>query len=399
MTKLHQPRLSYYRALLFCAVALGGNVTAQEQGTAPKALVAAVDRFVQKLGITADSPGVAVLIHQPGRLHFQKGYGLANLQSGARITPDTLFELASCSKPFTATALLLLHDRGLLSIDDPVQKTIPELPSYGSKDTIHIRDLLEHTSGLPEYFDFADPPQRNPGYWVNADYLDQFAKQQADFPLQCRTGSKHLYCNSNYLLLASIVQRVAKKSFGQFLKEEIFTPLGMAETFVYESPSAVPLGAEPRFNRALGYEWRAKKQRWAPSWGTPPDRSEKVLVVGDGSIWSNLTDMVKWDAAVRQKKLLKAETWDLALSPAKTRRGALIDYGLGWSIYADKQGRVYGLGHDGSWGGFENSYYHHRGTNRSTVILSNHDTMDVDALWTALDALVERHLNAAKGGP
>jgi CubicO group peptidase (beta-lactamase class C family) len=188
------------------------------------------------------------------------------------------------------------------------------------------------------------------------------------------------------------VQRVAKKSLGQFLHEEIFVPAGMEHTFVYESPQAVPEIVAARFNRALGYEWSEKKELWKPAWGTPPDRTEKVLVVGDGSVWSNLEDMAKWDSAVRARKFLKPETWKLALTPAKTRKGKSTGYGLGWWTYADDDGKVYGYGHDGTWAGFENSYYRHLGTNRSTVILSNRDTLDTDELWEALDELVEKHL-------
>jgi CubicO group peptidase (beta-lactamase class C family) len=332
------------------------------------------------------------LICVPGKLLFQKGYGLANVARETRITPGTVFELASCSKPFTATAVLLLHDRGLLSIEDDVRDYIPELPEYDSETPILIRDLLQHTSGLPEYFDFEDVPRRNKTYWVNEDYLSQFAAQQADFPLQFRSGSKFDYCNSNFLLLASLVQRVAKKSLGRFLHDEIFVPTGMEHTFVYESPQSVPEVADARYAHALGYEWNEKKEGWKPVWGTPPDRQEKVLVVGDGSVWSNLEDMAKWDSAVRARKFLKPETWKLALTPAKTRKGKSTGYGLGWWTYADDDGKVYGYGHDGTWGGFENSYYRHLGTNRSTVILSNRDTLDTDELWEALDELVEKHL-------
>ena len=381
------------KRLVWLLLGLVVTVDVSAEDAAPsKALVAAVDRLVAKTGIDATSPGVAILIRVPGKLLFQKGYGLANLAQETCITPGTVFELASCSKPFTATAVLLLHDRGLLSIEDDVRDYIPELPEYDSETPILIRDLLQHTSGLPEYFDFEDVPRRNKTYWVNEDYLSQFAAQEADFPLQFRSGSKFDYCNSNFLLLASLVQRVAKKSLGRFLHDEIFVPAGMEHTFVYESPQAVPEIADARYAHALGYEWSEKKELWKPAWGTPPDRQEKVLVVGDGSVWSNLEDMAKWDSAVRARKFLKPETWKLALTPAKTRKGRSTGYGLGWWTYADDDGKVYGYGHDGTWGGFENSYYRHLGTNRSTVILSNHDMMDTDELWTALDELVEKHL-------
>ena len=375
--------------LLCCA--LSGAVLADDVRPS-KELVAAIDRLVAKQGIDDESPGVAILIHVPGKLHFQKGYGLADVKNETAITPTTLFELASCSKPFTATAVLILMDRGLLTLDDEVRDYIPELPEYDSDNPILIRDLLQHTSGLPEYFDFEGVPKRHKTYSVNEDYLGMFAKLKEDYPLQFRTGSKFDYCNSNFLLLASIVQRVAKQPFGDFVRDEIFLPAGMTHTFVCQTPQSVLEEDDEKYNRALGYEWREKKEDWKPSWGTPPEWSQKIMVVGDGGVWSNLEDMAKWDAAVRARKFLKPATWKMALTPSTTRKGKTLEYGKGWFIYANDDGSVYGFGHDGSWAGFENSYYRHLGTNRSTVILSNHDTMDTDELWQALDALVEKHV-------
>ena len=380
-----------YAAPLLC-LGIAGTTLAQDLRPSAE-LVAAIDKLVAKNGIDDDSPGVAIFIRVPGKLHFQKGYGLASVKDATPITPTTLFELASCSKPFTATAVLILVDRGMLTLDDDVRDYIPELPEYDSDNPILIRDLLQHTSGLPEYFDFEDVPMRHKTYAVNEDYLGMFAKVKTDNPLQFRTGSKFEYTNSNFLLLASIVQRVAKQPFGEFVRDEIFIPAGMQHTFICQSPQSVPeTEDDDKYNRAFGYEWHEKKESWKPSWGTPPNWPQKVMVVGDGGVWSNLEDMAKWDTAVRAKKFLKPETWKMALTPSTTRKGKVLEYGKGWFIYANDDGSVYGYGHDGSWAGFENTYYRHLGTHRSTVILSNRDTMDTDAMWEALDALVEKHV-------
>ncbi|MDB6005042.1 MAG: pbpE 1 [Prosthecobacter sp.] len=387
-------------AATFLGLATATAATAFAQDLRPSAaLVAAIDRLVKKTGIDDDGPGVAIFIRVPGKLHFQKGYGLASVKDATPITPTTLFELASCSKPFTATAILILKDRGLLTLDDDVRDYLPELPEYTSDNPILIRDLLQHTSGLPEYFDFDDEdegggvPMRHKTYAVNEDYLGLFAKLKKDYPLQFRTGSKYEYTNSNFLLLASIVQRVAKKPFSEFVREEIFLPAGMQHTFVCQSPQSVPQTEDDdKYNRAFGYEWRVKKEQWKPSWGTPPEWPQKVMVVGDGGVWSNLEDMAKWDAAVRARKLLKPATWKEALTPSTTRKGKAFDYGLGWTLYTDDDGSVYASGHDGTWAGFENTYYRDLGSHRSTIILSNRDTLDTDELYQALDALVDKHV-------
>lgn len=356
------------------------------------ALVKAIGKVVAKHGYLADEPGLAILIQAPGRASFAKGYGLANLDSNAPITPRTMFELASVSKTFTATATLLLQDRGQLAITDDVRKYLPELPEYRRNAPIHIRDLLCHSSGLPEYFDFPKVPQRHETYRDNADFLPMFARLQEDFPQKFKPGEKHDYCNSNYLLLAILVERVSGKSFSQFLHDELFVPAGMGNTFVYQRPGSVPTKHAPECIPATGYKWKQRKQAWVASWSTPPQRQEKELIVGDGSVWTNLEDMAKWDLAVRAQKFLKPETWKLAITPARGRNGAAFDYGLGWMTYFDEPSAVYGYGHDGSWSGFSTLYYRYLTNNHTIVILSNRDDTDVDALWEALDTVLSKRL-------
>ena len=155
---------------LAAALLLLNNAVADDQ------LTEAIDRLAASEGITDDGPGVAVLVFQPGKINFRKGYGLADLKSEAPITTRTMFELASISKQFTATAILILHERGALSVDEDVRKYLPELPVYRS-GPIRIRDLLTHTSGLPDYMKFDDPPARHSTYWVNEDYIGGIARQ------------------------------------------------------------------------------------------------------------------------------------------------------------------------------------------------------------------------------
>lgn len=392
-------RASVIIPVLFVSLALSpssARVSAQPPKPDDK-LVTSIDKLVEKQGIDGKGPGVAVLIHQPGKLLFKKGYGLANLKTEKPITPHTMFELASVSKTFTATAVLILHDRGKLSIDDDIRKHLPELPAYSPANPIRIRDLLHHTSGLPNYMDFEDVPRRPKEFgvvhefWVNDDYLPMFAKQRQKHPLDFPTGQKYEYNNTNFMLLASIIERVSKRTFGRFLREEIFTPVGMEHSFVYESPNAVPNNPAGYIN-AVAYTWRKKKEIWEPTWGAPPARHEEELTVGDGAVWTNLEDMHQWDIAVRDRKLLKPETWKQALTPSKTRDGKTNDYGLGWGLYYDKPSEIYGYGHDGSWGGFETSYYNFLTANHTTVLLSNRANFNTDKLWTALDSLVEKHL-------
>ena len=351
----------------------------------------AVDKLVTKLGFTADGPGVAIWVDQPGRLHFEKGYGLANLRSHDPITSKTLFELASVSKTFTSTAVLLLQDCGKLSIEDDVRKYLPELPEYDATRPIRIRDLLQHTSGLPEYLRWDNVPIGPKGYWVNEDFVSVFGKRRVDFPLDFPAGQKFEYCNSNFMLLALIVQRISKKSYGEFMHDEIFAPAGMSSTFVYENPGVVPKEHLPGAIPALGYEWDIFKRKWTETWGTPPARHETNLVVGDGGIWTNLEDMGRWDQALREEKILTPATWKFSRERSKTRDGKTNDYALGWIIYGDANS-MYGYGHDGVWGGFRTSYYRYTARDRTTVILSNRGNFDPDTLWYPLDAPIEKQM-------
>ncbi|MDB5389354.1 MAG: pbpE 1 [Planctomycetaceae bacterium] len=353
-------------------------------------LVRAIDAVIEQQHISADVPGLALCVIQPGHWTFKKGYGLANIAQQIPITQHTLLEIASVSKTFTATAILTLHERGKLSIHDDIRKFIPELPDYRPGHPIHIADLLHHVSGIPSYLSFENVPSANQDFWINADYVKAFGTQLQEHPLDFQTGQKYEYNNTNYLLLAVIVERVSRQFFGAFMREHIFHPAGMKNTFVYERPDAVPKGLPKNCHCAIGYE-KGKKNTWRETWGTRPDRQETMLTVGDGAIWTNLEDMAHWDAALRHHKLLKPETMQLALTPSKTRDDKTNNYGLGWSIYPGENGKLNGFGHDGSWGGFNTSYYRYVAANRTTIVLSNRGGFDTDKFWYALNNAIEKH--------
>jgi CubicO group peptidase (beta-lactamase class C family) len=357
---------------------------------ADPALVAAIDELVRKSGITPESPGLAILVRQPGRLELQRGYGLASLEGKTPITPRTLFELASVTKTFTATAVLILQQQGRITVEDDIRRCIPELPVYDRARPIRVRDLLQHVSGLPDYMDLDDVPARHKDYEVNEDYAAEFARQRKRFPLTFATGARYEYNNTNYMLLGLLVERVAKVSFGTFLRREVLVPAGMLDSFIYESPGSVPRTIDPLRIAATGYERAKGRKAWTPSWGLPPDRHERLLTVGDGGLWTNLVDMGRWDAALRERRLVKPETMRMALQPSKTTDGKQNQYGFGWSLYPGDAGGLNGYGHEGSWGGFETSYYRYLAADRTTVLLSNRGDFDTDKFWYSLNEVIER---------
>jgi CubicO group peptidase (beta-lactamase class C family) len=375
-----------------CVVAVAVLVFAGRLTAAP--LEAAVDAAVRAAGVTPETPGVAVLVIDHREVLLRKGYGLANLKDRTPIRPETTFELASLSKPFTATAVCILHDQGKLAFDDPVRKYVPELPDLGRKPPIRLHHLLHHTSGLPDYTGWPQPKGRDPNYVGNEDYARLIRDNPRLVEQHFAAGQKYEYSNTNFMLLALIVERVSKKSYGTFLQEEIFKPLGMVNSWVNERPDSTPKHPRLGYVNAVGYE-KNDRGRWKETWGAAPFRSETLLTTGDGAIWTNLEDMARWDAGVRSGKLLEAQTWQQARTRSKTRDGQTNDYGYGWGLEGD--GKVTGYGHNGGWGGFNTLYIRQTVKDRAVVVLSNRGGFDVEKIREAVDECLDHPENNKPG--
>ena len=275
--------------------------------------------------VTPGSPGLAAIVLRSGDVVFQQSYGRANLDSRAAITPDTDFRLASFTKQFTATGIMLLVHDGRLSYDDTLTKVFPDFPAYGS--AITVRMLLTHTSGLKDYEDlyaaqFPGIEDSKVPQIQDAQILALMKQQTAtDF----RPGSQWRYSNSGYAMLAMIVEKISGKSFSDFLHERIFAPLRMNNTLAYEKGNnEVP-------HRALGYT--KNNGKWIEA-----DQSSTSAVLGDGGIYSNVDDLAKWDRALRDHTLMSAAEMQPAFTPvnvsggAKTDDGEPAQYGFGWFL-------------------------------------------------------------------
>jgi len=342
-----------------------------------------LDAIVAKSGISAATPGVGVLVIDHGKVLLEKCYGLANLKTRKPITPATTFELASCTKQFKGTAILRLVEQGKLSIHDNVRKYLPELPVYDKNNPIHILDLERHTSGLREYFDYPDVKGKDPRYQSNEDYLHAFAEQAKKFPPYFKAGTDARYTNTNYLLLALIVERVAHESYGTFLKREIFDPLGMKTATVYERPNCRP--EQP----ALGYHKDKEKGTYEESWGAPPFRHETQLTVGDGALWASLKDLARWDEGWRLGKVLEPATVKQFLVPSTYGHGKTTDYAFGWGVSLS-EGKIQTMSHNGGWGGFSTFVDRDVAAERTILILANVDSVNVDAILRLGHAIPSR---------
>lgn len=258
----------------------------------PEGVAARVDSLFARLGQPGLGPGCSLGISQNGALVYERGYGTASLEHGVAISPASVFRAASLTKQFTAMAILLLTQRGQLSLDDEVREYITELPDFGRPLT--IRHLLTHTSGLRDAWDLSTLVEPN-DHVEPDDALRLLGRQQA---LNSVPGTEYVYSNFGFWVLGRIVERVSGQSLRMFSDANIFQPLGMAHTFYHDDPTdLVP-------NRAVGYEpsdtgsWEVPVQQWSIDF---PNASS-LLVGGHTGLFTTARDLLIWEqnfAAVR----------------------------------------------------------------------------------------------------
>ncbi len=273
-------------ALSLCAVTVSAQVSPAQ-----------IDAIFAPLNSTT-APGAAVLVIRNGNPVFTRGYGVTDLRTLHPIDAKTNFRLASFTKQFTAACIMLLAHDGKLHYDDHLTDIFPEFPAYGK--SITIRNLLNHTSGLPDYEDivmqqYPNTPEEKIPQIHDAGVLKLLEQQTSGkFP----PGTTWEYSNSGYALLAMIVEKISGQPFGQFLQERIFVPSQMNHTLAYEKgKNEVP-------HRAYGHT--KQKGAWHET-----DQSPTSAVLGDGGIYSSLDDLAKWDRALRDHTLLSAAEMQL----------------------------------------------------------------------------------------
>lgn len=285
------------------------NVAAKTQPSDDE-LAKKVDAFLSQWDKN-DMPGCAVGVVKDGRLVYKRGFGMANLDYDVPNTPSTRFNLASVSKPFTAFSIALLAQQGKLSLDDDIRKYVPEIPKYD--ETVTIRHLIHHTSGIREYeaLVFFGGHGTDNAYSPKA-ILNMLARQKN---ISFKPGAKYQYSNSGYFLLGIIVERVSGKSLRAFAEENIFKPLGMKNTLIYDN----------RFelikNRAHGYQVGPDKSIRA--------RSSLYDLVGAGGVLTTVEDLYLWDQNFYEPKVGNKELIALMTTPGTLNSGEKINYAFG----------------------------------------------------------------------
>jgi len=316
-----------------------------------------------------DAPGAAVLVVHNGKIVFRHGYGITDLRTRRPIDSKTDFRLASFTKQFTATCIMLLVHDGKLHYDDHLTDIFLGFPDYGK--AITIRNLLNHTSGLPDYEDlvmkqYPNTPEEKIPQILDAGVLKLLEQQTAgQFP----AGSKWQYSNSGYATLAMVVEKVSGKPFGQFLHDRIFRPLQMNNTLAYEKgKNEVP-------HRAYGHTGQ-KDGTWEET-----DQSPTSAVLGDGGIYTSIDDLVKWDSALREHTLLSEAEMKPALTPvepsggpAKYQSGKPVSYGFGW--FLDPYNGHKRMSHDGDTIGFRTTIQRFPDDGLTVIVLANQADLD-----------------------
>ncbi len=287
--------------------------------------------------------GGAVLVARDGRPIVSRGYGMANIELDVPNTPQTVFRLGSVTKQFTGMAIVLLQERGKLSVNDPVCKYLSECPR--AWQPITIKNLLTHTAGIPNYTEFPDFPKTAAGETTADELINRFK----DKPLQFALGEKYAYSNSGYYLLGMIIERASGKTYADFLQENIFAPLGMKQTG-YDNPVRIIK------NRAAGYA------RTNDGFVNAAPISMSTAYAA-GALYSTVEDLLLWDQALYTEKLVSRKSLDEAFTPFKS------NYGYGWSIGKRFERQV--IAHGGGIFGFSTYIARYPADRVTIVVLSN----------------------------
>lgn len=360
--------------------ALGMETRAQAPGIPTERQAGAIFSAVTQ----KDAPGLAVLVRKDGRNLFEKGYGVRDLRTRPKIDANTNFRLASFTKQFTAMSIMLLVQDGKLRYDRTLTEIFPDFPAYGKNVT--IRNLLNHTGGLPDYEDLMEAEEKvkgplwSPEHQIQDDEVLFLLKKERQGKFA--PGTSWSYSNSGYVVLGLIVAKASGKSYGDFLHASIFAPLHMDHTIVFQK------GKNEVVNRAFGHskDGEALKET---------DQSSTSATLGDGGIYSNLEDLAKWDNALHNHSLLNEKEMQPALTPVKLNDGSQphwptqanddnlhpgkpVYYGFGW--FLDPYHGHPRMWHTGTTLGFRTAIERFTDDNLTIIILCNRTDLDPEAL-------------------
>ncbi|WP_246858765.1 serine hydrolase [Chitinophaga sp. XS-30] len=292
----------------------------------------------------------ALLIAKKGVILYEKYQGEENHATKTPVTDSSSFQLASISKTFTGMAVLSLVEKGKLGLDDPLQKFFPDFPYLG----ITVSMLLNHRSGLPNYLYFCDSLIKDRSIFLTNEEVIRLMTEHKP-PAQYQPDRHFNYCNTNYLLLATIIEKASGQKYADYLQQTFFTPLEMTGTFVMDPAQA------PRPHQTISHLF---------SWKAEPDNAFDG-VTGDKGIYSTARDMLKWDQAIYSGNLFKPETLKAAFTPYSHEKPGIRNYGFGWRLMAYPDSTKNIVYHNGWWHGNNTVFYRFVEDSTTLIILGN----------------------------
>ena len=346
-------------------LAAAGLVVLTASVSAQQGALSAVNRYLRDEIRREHVPGVSVAIVRAGRVILARGYGEANLELHVPATDRTVYQSGSVGKQFTAALVLRLAAAGRLTLDDPIRRHLPEGPP--AWDSVTVRHLLTHTSGIPDYTDSAVNLQR-------AYTEDELVRIAAGLPQQFRAGDHWRYSNTGYLLLGAIVRRVTGTFYGDLLRRDIFAPLGMRTARIISEADIVP-------NRAAGYELEKDSLR-NQAWVNPA-----LNTTADGSLYLTVHDLAGWVIGWDAGRVLSASDRETAWTPVRLNDGTTYPYGFGWDLQELRAHQR--IGHTGAWQGFRTSIQRFPEYDLTVIVLANLDQAHPEAMSLAIAGLLE----------
>lgn len=338
--------------LLICQNAMGQSITAQ------------YDSLFNYLKAKDDFNG-NILIADKGKVVYQKSIGYAVFETKTLMNKNSLFNLASISKQFTSMAIMILIEQNKLSLDSKLDSCITQLSFYKN---ISIKNLLTHTSGLPDYEDlFAQHWDRTKAAH-NKDVIELLAQYKP--PVHFNSDENWEYSNTNYAILASIIEKVSGLTYAEFLKKNIFRPLHMTRSRVCTTRIS---NNDKAANQALGYLINDKIGRPVSQDSVKEREYVKYLdgIAGDGAVYSTVIDLLKWDRALYSTKLVSSRSLKKIFTPAILKNGNSTGYGFGWGIVTERPKTGKYVGHNGSWGGFDTHIDRFIDCDKTIIVLRN----------------------------
>ncbi len=318
----------------------------------------------------------SVLVSKGGRVIFQKSLGILDKSTKSNLTDSSMFQLASVSKVITATAVLMLHERKIIDIEKPFSFYFPDFP-YAD---VQVKDLLNHRSGLPNYMYALNAEICQPNYQMNnLDMYNCFIAKNVKPYL--KRDTRFNYSNTNYALLALLIEKASGVTYSRFLKDNLFVPLGMKNTATIHD---VDLNGH-NITRPYDHRWR------------PVGFDASDYVLGDKSIYSTPYDLYLFSEALYHNKIIKKETQELAYT-AFSKEQKLSNYGYGWRLKNFKDPEKKEVYHNGWWHGYRSAFHRRLKDTVTVVILSNQlnsSTYQTEKVYEILDSAgVPDYLNA-----